>query len=93
MNTIFVCNLAWSITREDLLELFSQYGTVRYSRVATDINTQQSRGFGFVTMASASEATAAIEQLNGCEWAGRILRLQISTNTRSARNIPVEVQQ
>jgi RNA recognition motif-containing protein len=85
--SIYIRNLAWSITRDDLFELFSQYGEVRYARVCTDLHTGHSRGIGFVTMARDGDAMNAIEQLNGAEWAGRILLVERSTNTRSARGV------
>lgn len=71
-KTVFVGNLPWEVTEQDLTEVFAQYGPVQASRVATDRYTGRSRGFGFVEMGDA-EADRAIEALNGSEWGGRKL--------------------
>jgi RNA recognition motif-containing protein len=70
---LYVGNLAFQTTDEDLLELFSQAGSVESASVVTDRDTGRSRGFGFVEMASKAEGEAAIAQLNGVEIHGRSL--------------------
>src|SRR5919108_3949154 len=70
---LYVGNLAFQTTSEDLQELFAQAGTVESASVVEDRMTGRSRGFGFVEMATAEEAAAAIEQLNGKEFGGRNL--------------------
>ena len=70
---LYVGNLAFQTTDEDLQELFSQAGTVESAQVVTDRDTGRSRGFGFVEMASKSEGEAAIAQFNGVEINGRSL--------------------
>ena len=70
---LFVGNLSFNATTADLERLFSQAGTVTAVNIITDKFTDRSRGFGFVEMASAQEAQAAIEQLNGTEFQGRAL--------------------
>jgi RNA recognition motif-containing protein len=70
---LFVGNLPFSTTSEQLTEIFSQVGTCESASVITDRSTGQSRGFGFVEMSSAEEATRAIEDLNGHDLGGRKL--------------------
>jgi len=72
---LFVGNLAFQTTSEDLQELFSQAGTVESASVVEDRMTGRSRGFAFVEMSTPEEAAAAIEQLNGKEVAGRALKV------------------
>jgi RNA recognition motif-containing protein len=62
---LFVGNLSFQATEEDLRELFAQSGTVETVRIITDQFTGRPRGFGFVEMATKEEATKAIEMLNG----------------------------
>src|SRR5262245_28636425 len=68
---IFVGNLSFSTTSADLESLFSQIGTCESATVVTDRDSGRSRGFGFVEMASASEAGRAIAELNGRDVGGR----------------------
>src|SRR5215467_4496687 len=70
---LYVGNLAFQTTDEELQELFSQAGTVESASIVTDRDTGRSRGFGFVEMASKAEGEAAIAQLNGAEVNGRSL--------------------
>lgn len=70
---IFVGNIAFAATADDLRELFEQYGEVENVSVITDRETGRSRGFGFVEMPNASEAQAAITGLHGSEMQGRQL--------------------
>lgn len=70
---IFVGNLPFSATDEQLNELFSKHGTVVTAEVVKDRYSQRSRGFGFVEMESADAATAAIAALNGQQMDGRPL--------------------
>ena len=62
---LFVGNLSFQATGEDLRELFQQAGTVETVRIITDQFTGRPRGFGFVEMATKEEATKAVEMLNG----------------------------
>ena len=64
-SKLFVGNLSFQATEEDLRELFQQSGTVDSVRIITDQFTGRPRGFGFVEMATKEEATKAIEMLNG----------------------------
>ncbi|MEE9449371.1 MAG: RNA-binding protein [Ignavibacteriaceae bacterium] len=68
---LFVGSLPWAVSDEALKEAFTQYGNVVSAKVVTDRQTGRSRGFGFVEMESDSEASAAIEALNGSDFNGR----------------------
>jgi cold-inducible RNA-binding protein len=70
---LYVGNLSFRTTSDDLKEAFSQAGTVESASVIEDRETGRSRGFGFVEMATPEEAAAAIEQFNGKELGGRNL--------------------
>ena len=72
-KNLYVGNLPFSTTSEELEQLFGQHGTVTRAQVMTDRETGRSRGFGFVEMASDEEAQAAIAALNGQEHSGRAL--------------------
>ena len=74
MNTkIYVGNLPFRATSEDLQALFAEAGRVESARVIEDRDTGRSRGFGFVEMGTADEASAAIDKFNGMEYDGRNL--------------------
>lgn len=70
---LYVGNLSFDTSNQDLTELFSEIGTVESSNIIEDRETGRSRGFGFVEMSSKSEAENAIAQLNGKEVNGRAL--------------------
>lgn len=70
---IYVGNLSYDTTERDLEAAFAPYGEVATARVATDRDTNRSRGFGFVEMNNQSEAQAAISALNGSQLQGRTL--------------------
>jgi len=70
---LYVGNLSFRTTSEDLREAFSSAGTVESATVIEDRDTGRSRGFGFVEMATPEEAATAIEQFNGKEFGGRNL--------------------
>ena len=70
---LYVGNLSFRTTSEDLREAFATIGTVESATVIEDRDTGRSRGFGFVEMATPEEAAAAIEQFNGKEFGGRNL--------------------
>lgn len=72
---IFVGNLSYSTTEDDLTSTFSQYGAVERVSVITDRDTGQPRGFAFVEMPNRSEAESAIAGLNGRELNGRTLNV------------------
>jgi cold-inducible RNA-binding protein len=70
---LYVGNLSFETTENDLQDLFSQYGAVSEAALITDHMTGRSRGFAFVTMGSASEANAAIQATHGKQVQGRAL--------------------
>ena len=72
-SKIYVGGLPYSATESELSDLFAQHGTVESVNVITDKFTGQSRGFGFVEMATKEEAEAAISALNSTEMGGRTL--------------------
>lgn len=74
-TNIYVGNLAFSTNNADLEALFAEHGEVTRAQVVTDRDTGRSRGFGFVEMASADEATNAIRSLNGRNVDGRDLKV------------------
>jgi RNA recognition motif-containing protein len=76
--SIYVGNLSFSTDPTDLQTLFGNYGEVISANVISDRETGQSRGFGFVEMASESEANTAISALNGAECNGRNLKVNLS---------------
>lgn len=75
---LFVANLAYSVTEEELQNIFSQSGVVESASVATDRNTGKKRGFGFVEMATEAEAQEAIKNLNGADLGGRPMSVALS---------------
>ena len=70
---IFVGNLSFGSTEDDIRQMFNAFGTVERVNVITDRETGRSRGFGFVTMPNEDEARDAVEGLNGTELQGRTL--------------------
>src|SRR5262245_27735224 len=77
-TNIYVGNLPWTTTQDDLYTLFQPYGTVSRAQVIMDRETGRSRGFGFVEMASEEEANKAIEALNNADYSGRPLTVNIA---------------
>jgi len=74
MKTIYVGNLPFTASEEQIRELFGQHGTVHSVKLITDRETGRFRGFGFVEM-SRDQAGEAIEALNGADFGGRTLRV------------------
>ena len=75
MTNIFVGNLSYQTTQEELQAAFSQYGSVERVNIVTDRDTGQARGFAFVEMTNSQDAQNAISQLNGTEMNGRALNV------------------
>ncbi len=79
MNTkLYVGNLSYSVTENDLQDLFAQHGPVTEVNLMLDRATGRPRGFAFVNMATEEGASAATEALNGKEWEGRALTVNIA---------------
>ena len=75
---LFVGNLDWSVTTDDLRAVFAAVGTVTDAVVLMDKMTGRSRGFGFVTMSTVDEAKAAVEKLNGSDLKGRKINVNVA---------------
>jgi RNA recognition motif-containing protein len=72
---LYVGNLSFNMDDQALGDLFAAYGTVESAKIITDRDSGRSKGFGFVEMASDSDATTAIEKLNGTEQLGRSMNV------------------
>jgi len=73
--SIYVGNLPYEVTEQEVNEVFSEYGTVKRVTIPVDRETGKVRGFGFVEMETESDESPAIEALDGAEWMGRQLRV------------------
>lgn len=81
-NRLYVGNLAFHTTEDTLLRAFAQFGDVAEAKLVLDRETGRSRGFAFVSMASAEDAQRAIEQMDGSDLDGRALRVNIAEERR-----------
>lgn len=77
-NKLFVGNLNFQTTNDDLINTFSDFGNVQEVKIIIDRDTQKSKGFAFLTMANESEAQKAISNLNGKEVNGRAMVVNIA---------------
>ncbi len=77
-NKLFVGNLSFDTTENDLQDAFAAFGTVSETNLMMDRATGRSRGFGFVTLSTPEEAQKAIEGLNGKELHGRALTVNVA---------------
>ena len=84
-NKLFVGNLSFNTTENDLQDAFAAFGTVTEANLMVDRMTSRPRGFGFVTMSSDEEAQKAVEAMNGKELDGRSLTVNIA-RPREARS-------
>ena len=75
---IYVGNLPYTATEEDVTDLFAAYGPVERVKIITDRETGRSKGFAFVTLGDQSQLNASIEALNGHDFQGRALRVNAS---------------
>ena len=82
---IYVGNLPFQFTEEDLKSAFAAYGQVESVKIIQDMYTGRSRGFGFVEMLSGDEAQAAIDGLNGKEFEGRALNVNKARSRSETR--------
>jgi RNA recognition motif-containing protein len=73
--TIYVGNLSYRATEDDLKEVFGEYGTVKRMALPSDRETGRMRGFAFVELAEDAQEDAAIAELDGAEWMGRQLKV------------------
>ncbi len=74
--SLYVGNLSYEVTQDDLNAVFAEYGSVKRVQLPTDRETGRIRGFGFVEMGTEAEESAAIEALDGAEWMGRDLKVK-----------------
>ena len=79
MTNIFIANLDFGITSDDLRATFEQFGAVSYAHVVYDPKTKKSKGFGYIEMEVVEEAINAIESLNGLEVNGRKIDVKIAS--------------
>ena len=75
---IYVSNLSFNVTDEDLQSYFAEYGEVSSAKVITDKMTNRSRGFGFVEMADDAAAQKAIAELDGATVDGRAIKVNVA---------------
>lgn len=73
--SIYVGNLSYQVSEDDITAVFKEYGNVKRVQVPTDRETGRPRGFCFVEMETEAEETAAIDALDGAEWMGRSLKV------------------
>ncbi|MEM7770836.1 MAG: RNA-binding protein [Cyanobacteria bacterium P01_A01_bin.37] len=73
--TIYIGNLSFQATEEDITEVFVEYGGVKRVTLPTDRETGKKRGFAFVELENESDEDSAIQELDGAEWMGREIRL------------------
>lgn len=73
--SIFIGNLSYEVTKEDLTDVFAEYGKVQRVHIPTDRETGKKRGFAFVEMETKVQESAAIEALDGAEWMGREIKV------------------
>jgi RNA recognition motif-containing protein len=73
--SIYVGNLSYEVTKEDLTSVFAEYGTISRVQLPTDRETGRMRGFAFVEMGNDGEEEKAIAELDGAEWMGRTLKV------------------
>jgi RNA recognition motif-containing protein len=83
--SIYVGNLAYEVSSEDLGEVFREYGAVKRVHIPTDRDTGRSRGFGFVEMENEADEQNAIETLDAAQWMGRSLKVN-KAKPRENRN-------
>ncbi len=79
MVNIFIANLDWSITSEDLKATFSSFGPVTYAHVVYEKETKRSKGFGYIEMEDTDQAINAIKALNGIEVNGKAIDVKIAS--------------
>lgn len=84
MISIYVGNLAYNVTQQQVHDLFSQFGNVISSRMILDKATQKFKGYAFVDM-ELENAQTAISMLNGMNYKGRIMRVSMANQTKDTR--------
>ena len=82
-KNVYVKNIEWDTTDEELMELFEPYGKVRSAQIIKDHVSKRSKGFGFVEMEKEDEASTAIEKLDGTELRGRTIKMNFARERKS----------
>jgi RNA recognition motif-containing protein len=82
MTTLYIGNLPFSATSDLLRHIFEQVGTVRSAKIITEVETGRSKGFGFIEMATSTEATEAISRFNGDTYDGRVVTVSHSRDRK-----------
>ncbi len=75
---IYISNLSYNVTDADLNDLFAEYGEISSAKIITDRETGRSRGFGFVEMPNDADGQKAIDELNGAEYDGKTISVNIA---------------
>jgi cold-inducible RNA-binding protein len=86
MTKLFVGGIAYSITTQQLEELFAKYGTVSSAQIVTDKYTNQSKGFAFIEMSNDTEAQNAVKELDGYALEGRKIGVSVARPREDNRN-------
>lgn len=81
--SVYIGNISYKVTRDDLMDVFVEYGEVNRVSLPMDSKTGKSRGFAFVEMASKDDEKMAIDLLNGARWIGRTIRLNEASSKKS----------
>jgi nucleolin len=84
-NKLFIGNLSWGVDDESLRAKFSDYGKVLDAKVIYDRESGRSRGFGFVTYSNADEVNDAIQNLDGADYDGRQIRVNLAGDKPASR--------
>ena len=84
--SLYVGNLSYDVTRDDLERVFAEYGDVKRVSLPTDRETGRPRGFAFVDMAAEAQEDTVIESLDGAEWMGREMRVNKARPRDDARS-------
>lgn len=83
-NKLFVGNISWNVTWQELKDVFAEHGDVGMVRIITDRETGRSKGFGFVEFPTVEEAKAAKEALDGKEIDGRAIKIDFAQEREQA---------
>ncbi|MGB3308599.1 MAG: RNA-binding protein [Nodosilinea sp.] len=84
--SLYIGNLSYDVTRDDLERVFAEYGDVKRVSLPTDRETGRPRGFAFVDMAAETQEETVIESLDGAEWMGREMRVNKARPRDDARS-------
>lgn len=83
---LFVAGLPFDISKEELQEMFEEFGTVVSAKIINDLQTGKSRGFGLISMPDAQQAEQAIKDINGSSIEGRTLTVKLAENKQHTFN-------